>query len=224
MKAFGWALIAALSLGLADVARAQDAIAPLQQGQEKLAREAGAAVVGLGRPGRRGFGGEGSAAGFIIDEKGDILTDAARVPQGGGEVAVTFRGGHRGRAKFVAADPRTHVALLRLDDVEGTVARLGHGKLPVLKLGRSSELKLGRVVGTIGNPYDSLQTDGVPAFSLGIVSGLGRLRDADAWKGYAIETDAAINPGSFGGPLIDAEGRAVGVVLEAYSPKRFFGV
>jgi serine protease Do len=232
MKALNCSLTALAALALvlaawAPTARAQDALRPLQSQQEKLARETGAAVVGLGHAQRTGrtpsevLDGQAGGAGFVIDAEGDIVTCASRVPSRG-EVTVTFRGGHRARAHFVASDPRTHIALLRLVDPATVAQQLG-GKLPFLKLGRSSELKIGRLVGTIGNPYESVQTDGVPAFSLGVVSGLGRLRDADGYKGYVLETDAAVNPGSFGGPLVDVDGRAVGVVIEAYSPKRWFG-
>ena len=227
-----WAApLVALPLALpamARIARAQEALPPLQARQEKLGREAGAATVALGRA-RRGMSGtpdlpdgQTGGSGFVIDEKGFIVTEAGRVPTRG-EIQVTFRGGYRARAHFVAQDSRTHVALIKLVDPEGTAQRLG-GKLPFIRLGRSADLKLGRVVATVGNPFESLQTDGVPALSIGVVSAVGRLRDADAYKGYVIETDAAVNPGSFGGPLVDAEGRAVGIVLEAYSPKRWFGV
>lgn len=233
-KRIRWAApLVALPLSLPALigtARAQEraeGIRPLQVHQEKLAREAGAATVALGRA-RRGMSGapdlpdgQTGGSGFIIDDQGHILTEAGRAPTRG-EITVTLRGGHRAKAHFVAQDARTHVALLKLDDAAGTAQRLG-GKLPVLSLGRSSELKLGRVVATVGNPFESLQTDGMPALSVGVVSSLGRLRDADAYKGYVIETDAAVNPGSFGGPLVDAEGRVVGLVLEAYSPKRWFG-
>lgn len=224
-------LVALALLAAPGSLRAQDSgLAPLQSRSEKLAAKTGAAVVGLGqkRPGRTAsvaemLDAQAGGAGFLIDQDGRILTASSLVP-GAGRIEVYFKGHHRAMATVVARDPRTHTALLQLSDVPAVLKELGRDKLPVLELGRSSDLRLGRVVATVGNPYSSIQTDGDPAFSLGVVSALGRVRDADNYKGEAIETDAAVNPGSFGGPLVDLNGRAVGIVIEPYSTKRWFGV
>jgi S1-C subfamily serine protease len=227
-------LVLALVLAGTGAVKAQDdgqrGLAPLQGKMEKLASEAAAAVVGIGQ--RRAtrnpssvaevLDAQAGGAGFVIDD-GLILTASTLVPSSG-KVEVIFRGHHRAQAKVLARDPRTHAALLQLDDPSAVAKKLGVETIPHLKLGRSGDLKLGRLVATIGNPYNSIQTDGDPAFSLGVVSALGRLRDADNYKGEAIETDAAVNPGSFGGPLVDLEGRAVGIVIEPYSTKRWLGV
>jgi serine protease Do len=216
-------------LGSAEMVRGQDEIKPLQSRQEKLASETSAAIVGFGQ---RRFARGGSiteqhdamagGAGFLIDAQGYILTTSSLAPEKG-RIDVTLRGHLRAAAHVVGHDPRTQVALLKLDDPEAT-AKLCGGKLPHLTLGKSSDLRIGRIVATVGNPFDSIKADGVPGFSIGVVSSLGRVRDADAYKGFAIETDAAVNPGSFGGPLVDLEGRAVGLIVEAISPKRWLGV
>ncbi|MBI3725183.1 trypsin-like peptidase domain-containing protein, partial [bacterium] len=232
-----------LSLGVVGFAvtprtvRADDELPPLQGKTEKLAKEAGAAVVGLGESLRdkalkgrltrrptlnEQLDGQCGGAGFVIDDEGYILTCTTLV-EGATKVDVTFQGGHKAKAKVVSQDTRNRVALLKLDDPRAVAKMLG-GKLPVLPLGKSSELKRGRIVATVGNSFESLQTDGVPAFSLGVVSAIGRVRDPDIYKGYAIETDAAVNPGNFGGPLIDLDGKVVGIVVEAISPKRWLGV
>jgi serine protease Do len=220
-------LVLALVLQAASFARAQEALGPLQGRTEKLANETGAATVGVGlrRAGRNPmFGGDDTiGAGFVIDEDGRILTAASLAPASG-RIEVYFKGHHRAQATVVARDPRTHTALLKLNDVSAVLKEIGAKKLPYLRLGRSADLKLGRVVATLGNPFNSIQTDGVAAFSLGVVSSIGRVRDADNYKGQAIETDAAVNPGSFGGPLVDLEGKVVGIVIEPISTKRWLGI
>ncbi len=214
----------------AEMARAQDGLGPLQGRSEKLARETGAAVVGLGRArlNRAPTAAElndsqAGGAGFVIDEEGRILTASTLVPASG-RVEVMFKGHHRAMAKVIGRDPRTRSALLQVEDLEKINKLLGTSKLPTLKLGSSSGLKRGRVVATLGNAYNSMQIDGQAAYSLGVVSSIGRLRDADGYKGVAIETDAAVNPGSYGGPLCDLDGKVVGIVIEPVSPKRWLGV
>src|SRR5579883_2159006 len=189
MKLCRMLLATTLVLAGAGLVRAQEQLAPLQGRTEKLANEAGNAVVGIG------FGG---GTGFIIDEQGHVLTASTLVGTSG-RVEIIFKGHHRGQAKVIGHDPRTHTALLQLEEPETVAQRMGLKKLPYLKLGKSADLKRGRVVATVGNAYSSLQTDGQAAFSLGVVSALGRVRDADNYKGFAIETDAAVNPGSYGG-------------------------
>lgn len=230
MKLTSKVLVLALTVLSAGVARAQDGLGPLQGRTEKLARETGGAVVGLGRArmNRAPSAAEvndsqAGGAGFLIDEEGRILTASTLVPASG-RVEVMFKGHHRFMAKVIARDPRTRAALIQLEDVDKVNKQLGTKKLPHLMLGRSSDLKRGRVVATIGNVYNSMQIDGQAAFSLGVVSAIGRLRDADGYKGNAIETDAAVNPGSYGGPLVDLDGRVVGIVIEPVSTKRWLGV
>lgn len=222
------ALVVAMGLG-AGTALAQDAFRPYEGRTQKLASKVGSAVVALAQ--KRGFrptsvaealDAQAGGAGFIIDEQGHVLTCASLVPNTG-TVELTLRGHGRATAKVIAKDPRTLVALLKLDDAARLAEALG-GKIPHLGLGSSKDLKRGRVVATLGNPYGSVATDGVPAFSIGAVSALGRIRDADRYKGFGIETDAAVNPGSFGGPLVDLEGNVVGVVVEAISTKRWLGI
>ncbi|HZV00242.1 MAG TPA: PDZ domain-containing protein [Planctomycetota bacterium] len=227
MKLCRMLLATTLVLAGAGLVRAQDQLAPLQGRTEKLANEAGNAVVGIGfgRGGRRAaeMADLGGGAGFIIDEQGHVLTASTLVGTSG-RVEIIFKGHHRGQAKVIGHDPRTHTALLQLEEPETVAQRMGLKKLPYLKLGKSADLKRGRVVATVGNAYSSLQTDGQAAFSLGVVSALGRVRDADNYKGFAIETDAAVNPGSYGGPLVDLDGKAVGIVIEPMSTKRWLGI
>ncbi|MEZ0230012.1 MAG: PDZ domain-containing protein [Planctomycetota bacterium] len=230
MKLSSKLLAAALVFVSAPMAGAQDGLGPLQGRSEKLARETSAAVVGLGRtriartPTAADVNdSQAGGAGFVIDEEGRILTASSLVPASG-RVEVIFKGHHRAMAKVIARDPRTRSALIQVEELDKINKLLGTKKLPTLKLGSSAELKRGRVVATVGNVYNSMQIDGQAAYSLGVVSSIGRLRDADGYKGVAIETDAAVNPGSYGGPLCDLDGKVVGIVIEPVSTKRWLGV
>ena len=157
--------------------------------------------------GARGAG-ESLGSGFVVDEQGTILTNAHVVTEGGQDassVAVSFRDqtgetGDQVEARVLGIDQTTDVAVLRVDPT-------GRDLTP-LPLGDSSRVGIGQWVVAIGNP---LGFD----FSLtaGIVSGLGR--DLQAPNGAVIpngiQTDAAINQGNSGGPLLDQDGSVIGI-------------
>jgi serine protease Do len=145
-------------------------------------------------PAPRGLG-----AGVIVTEDGYILTNN-HVVEDGERIQVTLADGKTIHpAKLVGADPQTDVAVIKIE------AR----GLPVVRLADSSLVEVGDVVIAIGNPFNVGQT-----VTSGIVSGMGRGdlpfgRMAD-YEDF-IQTDAAINPGNSGGPLVDAEGRLIGI-------------
>jgi S1-C subfamily serine protease len=145
-------------------------------------------------------GGTATGSGFVIDTEGHLLTNN-HVVEGAGEIKVKLGGSdHAYDAKVVGADPATDVALLEVDAPAD--------RLHPLALGDSSKVEVGDPVVAIGNPFglDSTVTSG-------IVSALQR--QIEAPNGFSIshviQTDAAINPGNSGGPLIDAEGRVIGI-------------
>jgi putative serine protease PepD len=142
-------------------------------------------------------GAEGS--GFVIDRKGDIVTNA-HVVTNGGPVTVSFSNNDRVPAKVVGFDNTTDVALLRV-----TVAASALVPLP---LGNSATLQVGDGVVAIGNPFGLDRSA-----SAGIVSALNR--QITSPNGFAIngaiQTDAAINHGNSGGPLLDLHGRVIGI-------------
>src|SRR5256714_6767431 len=142
--------------------------------------------------------GTSTGSGFVIDESGDILTNA-HVVEGATKVSVDL-GDKTYDAKIVGRDPSSDVALLKV----GADKKALHP----LSLGNSSELQVGDPVVAIGNPFGLDRT-----VTTGIVSALQRKIQAP--NGFSIEhviqTDAAINPGNSGGPLIDSRGRVVGV-------------
>ncbi|MCG6919617.1 MAG: Do family serine endopeptidase [Acidobacteria bacterium] len=138
-------------------------------------------------------------SGFIVDDKGYILTNR-HVVDDADEVTVTLTNGHHYKAKTVGQDTRTDIALLQIEP---------HEALQPLPFGDSSTTRVGEWVMAIGNPFGL----GGNSVTVGVVSFKGRPLDL-ATRGTPIEmlqTDAAINPGNSGGPLINARGEVVGI-------------
>ena len=146
-------------------------------------------------------GGTATGSGFVIDNDGHILTNN-HVVAGSDNVTVRV-GGEDGQtfdAKVVGSDPSTDVAVLAVDS--------GSDQLQPLELGSSSGVKVGDPVVAIGNPFGLDRTA-----TAGIVSAVQR--QISAPNGFtienAIQTDAPINPGNSGGPLLDSEGKVIGI-------------
>ena len=150
----------------------------------------------------------GAGSGFVIDEEGHILTNY-HVVDGRDRVNVTLADGSRYEGRVVGQDPINDLALVKID--------APREKLTVVPLGDSDRLKVGYLAIAIGNPFGLDRS-----MTLGIVSSLGRVR-ADAQQRpirNMIQTDAAVNPGNSGGPLLNAQGEAVGVISSIESPIR----
>ncbi len=142
---------------------------------------------------------EGSGSGAVIDQDGHILTNY-HVVQDAKEVQVTLFNGESYDAHLVGADPLNDLAVIRID---APVEEL----FPV-SLGESRDLRVGMRVFAIGNPFGLERT-----LTTGIISSLNRsLQIRGNWTIKSIiQIDAAINPGSSGGPLLDAHGRLIGI-------------
>ncbi len=142
---------------------------------------------------------EALGSGFVIDEQGDIVTND-HVVQGSSGIRVGFSGGASYPATIVGADPSTDIAVVRV--------KAPASALHPLAFANSSTAKVGDPVYAIGNPFGLDQT-----MTAGIVSATGR--DIQAPNGLtipnAIQTDAAINHGNSGGPLLDRFGRVIGI-------------
>jgi serine protease Do len=138
---------------------------------------------------------EGSGSGFIIDRSGLILTNY-HVIEGADRITTTLGDGRSFRAEIVGVDPAIDVALLQIP---------AQDLLPVATLGDSDALRVGEWVCAIGNPLGY-----VHSVTVGVVSFLGRKLFDQSLDAY-IQTDAAISFGNSGGPLIDAQGRVVGI-------------
>ena len=143
--------------------------------------------------------GTATGSGFVLDKDGNILTNA-HVVDGASKIEVSFSDNKTLTAKLVGKDTSTDVALLKVNH-DGL-------DLKPLNLGDSSKLEVGDSVVAIGNPFGLDRT-----VTTGIVSALQRKLDAP--NGFTIsnviQTDAAINPGNSGGPLLDSQGRVVGI-------------
>jgi S1-C subfamily serine protease len=142
---------------------------------------------------------EATGSGFVIDEDGLILTNA-HVVAAATDIEVTFSDAHTVSAKPVGKDPDTDLALLRVDP-DGL-------DLDPLELGDSQTVQVGDPTVAIGNPFGLERT-----LTTGVVSALRRRLTAPS--GFTIDnviqTDAALNPGNSGGPLIDSSGRVIGI-------------
>ena len=143
----------------------------------------------------------GRGSGFIINSQGYILTNNHVVDEAS-EVQVTLSDGREFTAKVVGKDPKTDIALIKIDD---------GGQLPVIPLGDSSALEVGEPVMAIGNPFGLEQT-----VTTGIVSATGRVIGGGPYDDF-IQTDASINPGNSGGPLVSANGEAIGINSAIFS-------
>jgi putative serine protease PepD len=149
---------------------------------------------------------EGAGSGFVIDPKGYILTNY-HVVQGAQTIEVVLGDQSRHSAKFIGADQRNDVALIKIDPAGK--------KLAVLPLGDSAALQVGQKVLAIGNPFGFQST-----LTTGVVSALGRTVQTgqNTLIDEAIQTDAAINRGNSGGPLINTHGEVIGINSAIYTP------
>ncbi len=152
--------------------------------------------------------GNASGSGFVWDKAGHIVTNN-HVVNGAKQIRVTFSDDASVPATLVGQDPDSDLAVIKVDPA-------GLNLRPV-QLGDSIHLKPGERAIAIGNPFGQVGT-----MTVGIVSAIGRTIQAPS--GYAIpeaiQTDAAINPGNSGGPLLDYQGRVIGVTSQIESPVR----
>ena len=143
---------------------------------------------------------QGLGSGFIISPDGYILTNA-HVVEHADEVMVRLADHRELPAEIVGEDARTDVALLKI----------GASELPTLPVGDARNLEVGQWVVAIGSPFGLESTA-----TAGIVSAVGRSLPGDTYVPF-IQTDVAINPGNSGGPLLDTDGRVVGINSQIFS-------
>jgi serine protease Do len=169
------------------------ALTSLEQVYMKVARDVSPAVVSVGTDG-------GSGSGFFIRRDGVLLTNA-HVVQNAARVEVGLADGRRLPGQVLGADPGMDVAVVKVDLTDA----------PVVPSGNSDALQVGQITIAIGNPFGLDRT-----LTTGVVSAVNRSPRGVQFGGL-IQTDAAINPGNSGGPLLDSNGRVIGINSAIFS-------
>jgi len=174
--------------------------------------------------------GEQTWSGFFIGDDGLVLTTGDitlkpdrsqfgaaapdRVDLASIKPSVLLASGKSYEAKVLGHDPYNNVVLLKVDSTD---------KFAGIKLGSSSNIEAGQFVATIGNVYASINNDNQSSFSAGTVTGFFRLTGTRAYKGNLVETEASVNPGSEGCPMVNLKGEVVAMACKHYAHSRFQG-
>ena len=149
---------------------------------------------------------QSTGSGFVIDEEGHIVTNY-HVVGGAKELYVSFINRKRVKAVLVGGDPKTDIALLKIQDSRDLRALQRAGILQPAPLGTAEDLQVGELVLAVGNPFALNHS-----VTFGIVSAVGRSHVGIAAYENFIQTDAAINPGNSGGPLVSVRtGKVIGI-------------
>jgi serine protease Do len=154
---------------------------------------------------------QGLGSGFLISPDGYVLTND-HVAGNAKEITVTLTNGEKYKADLIGTDQLTDITLLKID-----------GKnLPYLRLGNSDEVLIGEWVIALGNPFGLFDINDKPTVTVGVVSNTRMKLEASGGRVYRgmIQTDAAINSGNSGGPLLNALGEVIGVNSVIYTPNQ----
>ncbi|WP_128379593.1 trypsin-like peptidase domain-containing protein [Streptomyces cavernae] len=193
--------------GVSDIQLPQAGVEDTGRAPDSVAGIAARALPGVVTLHVRGAEGQGTGTGFVLDDRGHILTNNHVVDPAGsdGRISVTFSGGETANAEVVGRDSGYDLAVVRVRGVSG---------LKPLALGNSDNVRVGDPVVAIGAPFDLANT-----VTSGIISAKERPITAGGEKGDgsdisyvdALQTDAPINPGNSGGPLVDSKARVIGI-------------
>jgi len=145
---------------------------------------------------------EAAGSGVIVDAREGYVLTNAHVVENATSIEVTTKDNRQFKAKLVGRDPGTDIAVLQ---IQGS-------NLTAVPLGDSDHLQVGDFVLAVGNPFGLGQT-----VTSGIVSALGRSPGIEGYEDF-IQTDASINPGNSGGPLVDLQGRIIGINTAIVAP------
>ncbi len=206
MKSVG--LAAAFLVSISTLLHAQEDVDKVHV---RIARKVAPATVAIEGGGVRG-------SGVIIDKSGIILTSPTAAGTSSNRVTVLTQGSRSYTGKVLG----------RSNDRELVVVKIDAGQdLPFVELGDSDAAKQGQIAYVFGDSYDSMRSDDQAAMSLGVVSGIYDLtqrHEKSLYTGKVLETSAAVNPSQNGGPLVDREGRLLGLVTLNYDDSKFTGL
>ncbi len=152
---------------------------------------------------------KGLGSGFLISNDGYIVTND-HVAGSATKITVTLSGGRKFDAKIIGTDHPTDITLLKIDGSD----------LPYLRLGNSDNVAVGEWAIAFGNPFGFFETNDHPTVTVGVVSNTKVNLQPEEGRAYRsmIQTDAAINQGNSGGPLLDADGEVIGMNTAIYTP------
>lgn len=192
----------------------------IQGRYESVHEQVSPAVVAVQCRGQKASGGF-YGTGVVITPNGLVLTSCTVVPPNTQLVQVLFTDGRVMDAKVVETDNVTETCALQIIRAPEEKA-----PLPYVELCDSSKVHVGELAYTAGNPFHTISRDGQVAWSVGTISGIYKIASADEqshYNGLVLETDAAVNPGSDGGSLIDGNGRLLGVLSLCFCESRWLG-
>lgn len=153
-------------------------------------------------------------SGFIISSDGYILTND-HVAGEGSEILITLPGGEQHKAELVGTDHESDISLLKIDQIN----------LPSIKMGNSDELIVGEWVIALGNPFGLFELSNQPTVTVGVISAInrdwGRMPESGRVYMDMIQTDAAINHGNSGGPLVNSLGEVIGMNTFIYTGSQY---
>ncbi|MCE1165781.1 MAG: trypsin-like peptidase domain-containing protein [Bacteroidetes bacterium] len=155
---------------------------------------------------------KGLGSGYIISEDGYILTND-HVAGNATKISVTLTTGESVEGKLIGSDPVTDVALIKINK----------SGLPYVNFGNSDDAIIGEWVIALGNPFGLFEINDKPTVTVGVISALNMKVQADGNRAYKdmIQTDASINAGNSGGPLINADGEVIGMNTIIYTGSQF---
>ncbi len=163
-------------------------------------------------------GGGNRGSGVLIDKSGIILTSPTAVGSYSTRVNVITKGARAYTGKVLGRQNERELVVIKIDAGQD---------LPFVEMGDSDAAKTGQVAYVFGDSYDSIRSDDQPAMSLGVISGIYELaqrHDRSQYMGKVLETSAAVNPNQNGGPLVDRDGRLLGLVTLNYDDSKFTGL
>jgi serine protease Do len=163
-------------------------------------------------------GGQKRGSGVLVDKSGIVLTSTTACSAAARVVTVYVHGAKSYRAKVLGRDVDHELVVLKIE---------GDSDFPALALGDSDAVRVGQLSYVLGDSYDSIRVDDQPAVSVGAISGIyeiGKNKNESTYRGKVLETSAAVNPNQNGGPLVDREGRLLGLVTLNYEESKFTGL